>query len=72
MPQEIIYSHDNLFLCRLQRQVFSPGIHVIICLRLINDLLEHCPFPLREKKKKEEETVLKTDGQVSSGCCPGS
>lgn len=74
--KEMIYSHDNFFLCRLQRQVISPSSCIVICLRLVNDLLKHRSLSLRKKKKKkfqkDEADVLKTDVWVSSRHFPGS
>lgn len=74
--KEMIYSHDNFFLCCLQRQVVSPGSCTVICLRLINNLLKHRSFSLRKRKKnkfqKNEVGVLKIDVCAPSRHFPGS
>lgn len=74
--KEMIYSHDNFFLCRLQRQVIGPGSSIVICLRLVNNLLKHCSFSLRKRKKnkfqKNEAGVLKIDVCAPNRHFPGS
>lgn len=49
-----VNSHNNFLPCLLQHQVLCPLLLSVICLRLIHNLLEHCPLPTKHISSLKE------------------